>query len=64
MFYSEHRRKPHVIARSEATWQSPSTFRNLGGDCHDQSADWSRNDTFYRNIFRGVVGAAPYEGEI
>ena len=47
-----------VIARSEATWQSPGysemsekrtnalTNRpELLGDCHDQSADWSRNDS-------------------
>ena len=46
-----------MIARSEATWQSPGysemsekrtnalTNRpELLGDCHDQSADWSRND--------------------
>ena len=51
-------RKNAVIARSEATWQSPGysemsekrtnalTNRpELLGDCHDQSADWSRNDS-------------------
>ena len=49
-----------VIARSEATWQSPGysemsekrtkalTNRpELMGDCHDQSADWSRNDSSF-----------------
>ena len=47
-----------VIARSEATWQSPGysemsekrtnalTNRpELLGDCHDQCAHWSRNDS-------------------
>ena len=47
-----------VIARSEATWQSPGysemsekranalTNRpELSGDCHDQCAHWSRNDS-------------------
>ena len=47
-----------VIARSEATWQSPGYSEmsekrtnaltnppELLGDCHDQSADWSRNDS-------------------
>ena len=47
-----------VIARSEATWQSPgysemsekrtnalTNCPELLGDCHDQSADWSRNDS-------------------
>ena len=47
-----------VIARSEATWQSPRSSEmaekrtnaltnrpELLGDCHDQSADWSRNDS-------------------
>ena len=52
-----------VIARSEATWQSPGyaevfekrtnalTNRpELMGDCHDQSADWSRNDSSNKRI--------------
>ena len=47
-----------MIARSEATWQSPYIYGlyvkrtnaltnrpELLGDCHDQSADWSRNDS-------------------
>ena len=54
----EAAQKNAVIARSEATWQSPGysemsekrtnalTNRpELLGDCHDQSADWSRNDS-------------------
>ena len=50
--------KNAVIARSAATWQSPGSsgiyekwtnaltnLPELLGDCHDQSADWSRNDS-------------------
>ena len=51
-------RKIAVIARSEATWQSPGSSEifekwtnaltnrpELLGDCHDQCAHWSRNDS-------------------
>ena len=47
-----------VMTRSEATWESVTQwhriqqevneFYTLGTDCHDQSADWSRNDRFFR----------------
>ena len=50
--------KDAVIARSAATWQSPyisemsekrtnalTNRPELLGDCHDQCAHWSRNDS-------------------